>query len=229
MKHFTVTFLLFLLPLSISAQETAKPDPLLGHYILANSAEVVHLTESRVPQSILRHDLHDFLPSCQAGGPGSGCEDDSLGLSGDRRMDYAAGDVNGDGKDELIVARGAASGTLELSVSSASKVSGLDWDWNTTAVLECPADTVAGPIRLVAANLDWTPRKELFLFFRKQDGYEMRVYDSIDALTHLPVKSSSLFFYILSFPDIQLYDMAAADFDRDGLDEVLMVFHEANQ
>jgi hypothetical protein len=210
------------------AQDNTKHDPLLGHYILANSAEVVHLTESRMGRLIARHDVHDFLSNGQMGGPGSGGAADSLGLSVERRMDYVAADVNGDGKDELIVARAGESNVLTLSVSSARLVSGLDWTWETTSVLELGGDTVAGPIRLIALNLDWTPREELIVCFRDPKGLKVILYDSIDAITHTPVQVGSTWFPQVSFP-IQEFDVAAGDFDRDGLDEIVIVTHEMNQ
>ncbi len=227
MVRMILAFLPLLLPLTSSAQVPDKHDPLVGHYVFANSAEVVHLTEAKNPQSILRHDLHDFLPNGQMGGPATGGTGDNLDLSGDRGFDHVAADVNGDGKDELVIARASASGTLELSISPASKVSGLDWTWNSTSVLEFPYDTLRGQLRLVAANLDWSPREELIMFYRRQDGYQFRVFDSLDAVTHLPVESYSLWVHQLTWNEVQTFDMTPGDFDRDGLGEILIAFHMA--
>ena len=225
MKQITVALLLVSLAVHAQGQDTPKRDPLHGHYILANSAEVVHLTESQATTPMLRHDLHDFLANGQAGGPGTGGNDDSLDITADRRMDYVAADVNGDGKDELVVARASATGTLEISVSSASKVSGLDWTWDETTVLQCPWDTVQGQIRVIAAQLDWTPREEIVVYFWQQQSlyFHIRVYDSIDAVTHLPVQAAS---YSFRNSEMKYFDVAAADFDHDGLDEILEVSHE---
>ena len=54
MKHTTIALLLFILPTPALAQNTAKPDPLVGHYIFGNSAEIIHFTQSTTPRLVLR-------------------------------------------------------------------------------------------------------------------------------------------------------------------------------
>ena len=133
--------------------------------MFANSAELVHITTSYGSPTILRHDLHDFLPTGQIGGPGTGGTNDQLELSPEIRMDYVAADVNGDGKDKLFISRAGPSNTLEISVSSPKKQAGLYWNWDPTFTHEFPDDTIAGPIRLIATNLDTIPGKSLLRFF----------------------------------------------------------------
>jgi hypothetical protein len=227
MKWTSIAFIIFLLQPKASAQDEVKHDPLLGRYILANSAELVHLTELNVGRPILRHDLHDFSSTGQMTVPGTGGANDSLGVSVDTCMDYVAADVNGDGKDELVIARAGNSNTLTISVSSAHEQSPGVWIWDPPAVLESSLDTVAGPIRVVALNMDWTPRQELVVYFRNPQGLKVNLYDSIDAITQQPIQLGSQFFPAVSFP-VQEFDLATGDFDRDGLDEVIFLTHEKN-
>jgi len=228
MKPASVALLVFLLPLHVPAQETVKHDPLLGNYIFANSAELVHITDSNIGRPIVRHNLHDFSSTSQMDGPGTGGANDSLSLPVERRMDYVAADVNGDGKDELVIARAGPSNTLAISVSSAREQSSRSWEWNPAAVLESVEDTVTGPIRLIALNLDWTPRQELVVCFRDPQGLKVILYDSIDTITQKPVPAGRQSFPAVSFP-AQEFDLAAGDFDRDALDEVIFLFHEKNE
>lgn len=227
MRHSIIFIPLMLLPVSLTAQDTTKRDPLLGQYILANSAELVHMTQSTFQGLITRHDLHDFQSSGVLGGPEAGGGADNLGLSAQRQMDYVGADVNGDGKDELVIARAGPTNLLTLSVSSATQAGGLSWGWTSTAELVSPWDTVAGPIRIIALNMDLTPRQEIIVCFRYSQGLRVILYDSVDQATGQLVRLGSTYFPDISF-NTQEFDVAPGDFDRDGLEEVIFVFHECN-
>ena len=185
-------FILFV-SLNIDAQDTTKHDPLIdpgGSYpVFANSAELVHITTRYGSPTILRHDLHDFTQAGEVAGPGLNGYSDHLELSPERRMDYVAADVNGDGKDKLFISRAGPSSILEVSVSSPRKQAGLLWTWDPTFIHEFPEDTVAGPIRLIAANLDTIPGEELVEFLYTTDPMKWVVgycYNSFDEATQEP-------------------------------------------
>ena len=222
----------FLLSLNTIAQDTTKHDPLIdpgGNYpVFANSAELVHITTSYGSPIILRHDLHDFWSSGQIGGPGLNGNSDQLELSVERRIDYVAADVNADGKDKLFISRAGPSNTLEISVSSPRKVAGLDWEWDPTFVHEFPEDTVIGPIRLIAANLDTIPGKELVEVFRSPGALKGYWYNSnsFDEITQEPTDKR----YLLEYPDVDWggqneFDLTTGDLDGDGLDELILIYY----
>ena len=121
MKILIGLFAFFFLSSNGTSQDTTKHDPLFGHYILANSAEVVCLRDFRGsgPPLALSQRLFDFLPDGRIapGGSPPGYTN-SRELSAARWMDAVACDVNGDGKDELITAWAGASNLFNISVSS---------------------------------------------------------------------------------------------------------------
>jgi hypothetical protein len=223
------TFFLFV-TINTFAQDTTRHDPLIdrsGSYpVFANSAELVHITTSNMSPFILRHDLHDFNTGGAMGGPGTGGNNDQLELSVDRRMDYTAADVNGDGKDKLFISRAGPSNILEVSVSSPKKQAGLDWSWDPTFVHEFPEDTVAGQIRLIAANLDTIPGEELIEVFRSPGGLKGYWYRSFDESTQEPTNKEYLLEYLdTDYGGQEEFDLTTGDLDGDGLDELILIYY----
>ena len=223
------TFFLFV-TINTFAQDTTRHDPLIdrsGSYpVFANSAELVHITTSNMSPFILRHDLHDFNTGGAMGGPGTGGNNDQLELSVDRRMDYTAADVNGDGKDKLFISRAGPSNILEVSVSSPKKQAGLDWSWDPTFVHEFPEDTVAGQILLIAANLDTIPGEELIEVFRSPGGLKGYWYRSFDESTQEPTNKEYLLEYLdTDYGGQEEFDLTTGDLDGDGLDELILIYY----
>ena len=223
------TFFLFV-TINTFAQDTTRHDPLIdrsGSYpVFANSAELVHITTSNMSPFILRHDLHDFNTGGAMGGPGTGGNNDQLELFVDRRMDYTAADVNGDGKDKLFISRAGPSNILEVSVSSPKKQAGLDWSWDPTFVHEFPEDTVAGQIRLIAANLDTIPGEELIEVFRSPGGLKGYWYRSFDESTQEPTNKEYLLEYLdTDYGGQEEFDLTTGDLDGDGLDELILIYY----
>jgi hypothetical protein len=225
MKIFFIIFVSLLISLYATAQDTSRHDPLFGHYLLANSAEIVFLRDFRgsSPLIALSQRLFDFLPDGRiAPGGSTPSYTNSRELSTTRWMDAVACDVNGDGKDELINAWASPSNLFNISVSST--VSPM-WDWNENILYGSGDTTVAGPIRLVAANLDSIPGQEIIACYLVNiggapDGFMISLFDSIDQATGQLVKYGSQ----LTTMPIQEYDMSVGDFDGDGLDEVIFAF-----
>lgn len=225
MKPLLGLLLLLSVSSSILAQVSVKQDPLLGHYILANSAELVCIRDVRgtSPQLTLSQRLFDFLPNGQIASQGSDSTfTNGRPLNTARWMDAVACDVNGDGKDELVNAWSGLSGLFNISVSAAAQPTPPGWEWTSTHVIEEPGDVVTGPIRLVAANLDTTPQQEVIACYRVSGGLTISLYDSIDQATGALVKFGS---ELWADPAIREFDLAAGDFDCDGLDEIIFVFH----
>jgi hypothetical protein len=225
MKTLLGLFLLSVSSVSAIAQDIAKHDPLLGHYILANSAEVICLRDVRGgnPSLTLSQRLFDFLPNGQIASQGSdSAYTNAQTLNNARWMDAVACDINGDGKDELVNAWAGSSGLFNISVSSAGQSSPPSWEWTGVQVVEEPTDVVEGPIRLVAANLDTTPQQEIIACYRVNGGLILSLYDSIDQVTGKLVRFGS---ELRADPAIHEYDVGVGDFDRDGLDEIILVFH----
>jgi hypothetical protein len=223
MKTLSCFFVLGLLSFTTLAQDAVKPDPLLGNYIFANSAELVNISLTNSPHPVIRHDIHDFFPLGQMGGPqpGFSATADSLRIDFDYNnfnMDYVAADVNGNGKDELVIARADSLNRLAISVASVKKY-GAMFSWNPSSVLESTQDTVTGSVRIISANLDWTPQKELIVCFRNPEGVKVIFYDSLDVTTQKPVERTSVVF---PSDNIFEFDLAAGDFDNDGLDEIMI-------
>jgi hypothetical protein len=222
MKPCTIALLLLLLPLALSAQEAVKPDPLVGHYVFGNSAEIVHFTQTTTPQLSLRHALHDLRPEGTVVGPTWNTMTDSLDLSAGRFLDYAAGDINADGKDELIIARAGSNDSLVVTVCSPTKVADYWFEWSTPPVSTYPGARVTGPIRLLTANLDQTPEDEVIVTSIDSSRLSFFVFDSLDAGTGRLIGKERA---SANASRIVAYDIDAGDFNSDGMDEIIYVPH----
>jgi hypothetical protein len=229
MKALKAALLVALLVSNEYAQDLTKRDPLLGRYILANSAEVVSITDlSPVPsQPRLTLTLCDFQPTGDiVSALTQAAFTDALGLASSRRAASATGDVNGDGRDELIDVWEGPAGGINVHVYMPRRQSAdlSDWQWSGSPIPEFTADTATGPIRVVAANVNLTPRYEIIVCYRVEEGLKISLYDSVDEATQQPVLAASMLLAQSVF-GIQDYDMAAGDLDHDGLEEIIFVFH----
>jgi hypothetical protein len=213
------------------AQDTVRHDPLLGNHVLANCAELVAFSERNLlePQLVLSQELFGFYRT-----PGFFPNDtiqyhDSAGLSAALRWDCVAGDFTGDERDEIAAAWAGPDNTLSLSITGADRAHPFEgnFSWSEPRIFRSHTDTINGPVRLVAANLDWSPREEIVALYAAPDGMlHFSVFDSLDPVTQAPVRSQNqVLDFTLNYTAGD-YDLTAGDFDDDGLDEVLVVLHE---
>jgi hypothetical protein len=223
MKTLLGLSMILFLSVAATAQDTTKIDPLLGEYILANSAEVVHIKDrGQAGEMALAAKLYDFdTGGAFQGGSATEFTFD-FGLSTTRRGECIACDFDGDGKDEVFVAWASDHEWINMQLLYPT-YSGGNWRWEAGGWY-FTADTVKGPIRLVAATLAWTPRQAVVACYLFNDGFSLSVYDSIDPGDGHPVGTN----YSWTLPSTMQfldYDIAAGDFDRDGLDEIIFVSH----
>ena len=216
-------FVLFLLPLKTTAQDTDKHDPLLdpvtgGYPIFANSVEIVSVTDSvRGPSDqVLSQQIFDMTPDGQIAEsspyvPGSG----SYGLNDALWSDCVTGDFDGDGIDEILTGWVAPDGYLHLDMSSATRLKPTyNWEWNQRLLLSS-SWTCTGPIKLLAVNLDSTFRKEIVVCAPSGSSLRVVPYYMDDQGENLEPGTAAL------FSSGSPYDIAACDLNGDGRDEIV--------
>ena len=223
-KIFVGLFVLCLLPLKTTAQETTKHDPLLnpltgGYPIFANSVEIVSVTDSvrglsdQVPsQRIFDLTSDGQIAESSPYVTGSG----SYGINDALWSDCVSGDFDGDGFDEILTGWVSPDGYLHLDLSGATRLKPTyNWEWNHLSLLSS-SRTWTGPIRLLAVNLDSTFRKEIVVCTRNS----IIPYYMGDQGENLVQGTATL------IASGSPYDIAAGDFNGDGRDELVHVYHK---
>jgi hypothetical protein len=223
-------FVLCLLPLKMTAQDTTKHDPLLdpvtgGYPIFANSVEIVSVTDSvrGLSDQVPSQRIFDLTPDGQIAESspyvtGSG----SYGFNNDLWSDCISGDFDGDGIDEILTGWVSPDGYLHLDMSGATRLKPTyNWQWNQR-LLWNESYPCTGPIRLLAVNLDSTFRKEIVVC--TPTGTLLRVvpYYMDDQGQNLIQGTAAL------ISSGSPYDIAAGDFNGDGRDELVQVYHKTS-
>jgi len=221
-------FVLCLLPLKTTAQDTDKHDPLLdpvtgGYPIFANSVEIVSVTDSvRGPSDqVPSQQIFDMTPGVQIAEsspyvPGSG----SYGVNDALWSDCITGDFDGDGIDEILTGWVSPDGYLHLDMSDATRLKPTyNWEWNQRLLLSS-SWTCTGPIRLLAVNLDSTFRKEIVVCAPSGSSLRVVPYYMDDQGENLEPGTAAL------FSSGSPYDIAAGDRNGDGRDELFQVYRQ---
>lgn len=242
-RALSLSLLLGGLPLALTAQETAsEPDPFAGNYILGNSAELFLLwgTNENDDSSAYQrlYDVDGFgdgtIPNSIV--PKSRRrESGNFGAAGNRGMDVATGDLNGDDFDDVVAAWEGPNGTVKLLIPRI-RAAVLSWDQATRTTVapgggirqtNCGSRTRH---RLVTANFDNDPQSELLLAYRRPDErVQIAIYDTDGGPTpslRATAANESVFEAGVGCR-AALFDVTAGDLDGDGLDEIALVGVEA--
>lgn len=191
-------------------------DPLMGSYILGNSAE---LTIHYAPTSgDLGRGILDYAsdPAAIAEVFSRPITDSLANIAGNKCVDVAIGDLNGDRYDEIIAAWECPNHSIALSIPAMAKGS-LGWTGDNITVID---SVLQSGIRVFTGDFDRDRQKEFVLAYHGLDGHvhiELYQTDSLLALEKLAE--------IADFPlgSHTLFDLAAGDFDYDGLDEIVLM------
>ncbi len=210
------TGILFLSLLVAVAYGQTTRDPFLGNYMLGNSAEMVLLRFPFDQDSII-NTLFDCLPGLN---PVSafGIND----FAGSHSFDVAMADVDGDGKEEAGAVWRGSDGSLVLSVSRFTRGTvGLE-QRVVTPLPGTPART--GPVRILRGLFHDGPCDEFAIGYWNTDETIRIMIVDVDSTTLTPTVRGQIGDVTLpsSLAEDAYFDVAAGDFDRDGLDEIFL-------
>lgn len=213
-----VTFCM-LLSLNVNAQEPGDElDPLMGSYTLGNSAEIILQCAPTSGEHGWK--IYDYQkdPAAIVQKFSDVNTDTTYSIAGNKAMDITSGDLNGDRYDDIIAAWECANHSIALCIPEMTKGS-LSWQNSHITML----DSVLGlgfPIRLFTGDFDRDRRKEFVLAYVGLDRYVHIALYQADSLLVIE-KLAEIADYFLGVST--LFDLAAGDFDYDGLDEIVLI------
>jgi hypothetical protein len=203
------------------AQSSSDPlDLLKGHYTMGSSAELV--LQYAPTSGIQVHQLYDFPSDLN---PSVTCQqstNDTLKIARNRNMDVATGDINGDNNDDIISAWQIANHSIALSIPNIRQDT-LAWSTNQIILIDSADDS---GVRIITGHFDNRYKKRFVLAFNGMDGrLHIQLYKS-DNLFKIE-KVSEITYDTLQISNtefgLKLWDIAAGDFDGDGLDELVTI------
>ncbi len=243
MKRFCYALIAGLMLASRLFAQAADKDPLLGNYVLGNSAEFVMLwsenQNSADQQSFQK--IYDFVnlnnpampdnlqPATRQNQAGA------AGIAGNRGMDAISGDFNGDSADDLIAVWEGLNRTIAMIIPQIDKGQ-LNWSSaNATTVagaqLIDSAPQTGRQMRLVSGHFDNDPSEEFVLAYWAADKtVRLTVYDTNGSLT--PQAKGAIADVALPVGDRDMvnrsarFDVATGDLDGDGTDEIIIAAAE---
>ena len=213
-----------LLPSSLLLAQSTPQDPFLGGYMLANSAEITYVHAGSTGTTLSRRFWDcDTTSGILIAGPTS-LFPDSSGIGAGRFMDVVAGDFDGDAFDEVITAWAGGDRTLFLAVEAPRRSGGGVWEAGSRNIVHSLSDIVQSNLHLVRGNFDLDPEAELLVGYWAMNGNIVLVlYDVSSSLELTRTASLPAVTYGSIAAGIAQFHLAAGDFDKDGLDEVVMV------
>jgi len=224
--------------LSTGRAATTRPHPLFGNPVIGNSAEIVTMWPTgtdgvdslRITDFVANPPPVSLIPR-PPGGLTGGPTDAKY-----QQLDVVAGDFDGDDRDELVAAHSQPTADpwtqqLVLTVPEIRDAT-LDWTSSHSELLgsvRLPLGSYRSPslVRLVAGNFDpsLADTQQFILARRVQDGVGGRIEIDLMRLdSGVPVTLATT---LGQYQDDGLkesvrFDVAAGDFDGDGLDEIVV-------
>lgn len=218
------------LPLGAVAMAN-RPHPLFGNPILGNSAEVAHLWPTgSTGTSLVR--VTDLEPASGTLLPAS-----TLAITGGpttvkyQQLDLVAGDFDGDGRDELVAAYGKSTAdtyvqTVALWVISVDTTTLLPETLHQGPIgpteMAPGSNRAQGTARLAAGQFDSDEPMEFVLARRVSDQIVITLMELDGAGVPVVLDSSVVMASSDNLKESARFDIAAGDFDGDGIDEVVV-------
>jgi hypothetical protein len=219
-------FMVFLLSLTLSSNLTAQEpgdelDPLMGSYILGNSAEIImQATPTSGNHGWRIFDYHK--DPAEITQEFKEVNTDSLAeIAGGKAMDITSGDLNGDMYDNIIAAWECANHSIAICIPDMVKDS-LSWTSSHITIID---SVLKSRIRLFTGDFDRDRQKEFVLAYHGLDGYVHIALYQTDSLLTLEKLTEIADF---SLGSNTLFDITAGDFDYDGLDEIVLIQYIAS-
>jgi hypothetical protein len=202
---------------SLTAQEPGDElDPLMGSYILGNSAEII--LQYAPTSGDHGWKIFDYQKDpAEITEKFSEVNTDTLfTIAGSKAMDITSGDLNGDMYDDIIAAWECANHSIALCIPEMIKDS-LSWESSHITLIDSVFDS---GLRLFIGDFDRDYQKEFVLAYHGLDGYIHIALYQTDSLL-VPEKLTDITCSELGTS--ALFDLTAGDFDYDGLDEIVLI------
>jgi hypothetical protein len=219
-------YMVFLLTLTVSSNLTAQEpgdelDPLMGSYILGNSAEIIMQCAPTSGDQGWRIFDYSRYPAEIKQKFKEVNTDSLLEISGGEAMDITSGDLNGDMYNNIIAAWECANHSIAICIPEILK-DNLSWTSSHISVID---SVLNKRIRLFTGDFDRDRQKEFVLAYHGLDGYVHIALYQTDTLLVLE-KLAEIADFALGTST--LFDLTAGDFDYDGLDEIVLIQYIAS-
>jgi hypothetical protein len=233
---FRILLLIFIAGITL-AQD--KQDPFQGHYNLGNSSEIALFTHNVFRDTLIRHNIFDyygnsgqyFLDSSSSGTYNGDLGTSFYDASATYHIEAITGDFNGDGYDNIVSAWVGKNNSINIVVPNIKKNT---LTWNDESSLILPDVLPPNPngsttrFRLIKGFFDGDPEPNFVLAYWDKDGnIEIKIFD-VDPGSLMPVEKTSIADEHLNYTISGdcIYDIAAGDFDGDGLDEIILTGYD---
>ena len=214
---YMVFSLLLSIPLNLIAQEPGDElDPLLGSYILGNSAEIIMQAAPTSGDHGWRIFDYQSDPAKITRKFKDVNTDTLLEIAGGKAMDITSGDLNGDMYDNIIAAWECANHSIAICIPDIIKDS-LSWTSSHITVID---SVLNSRLRLFTGDFDRDRQKEFVLAYYGLDGF---VHISLYQTDSLLVLEKLAEIADFALGTSTLFDLTAGDFDYDGLDEIVLI------
>ena len=222
----SILFMLLIVSLILCSYMLAQEpgdeiDPLMGSYILGNSAEII--MQCAPTSGDLGWGIFDYSrdPAAITHEFGIGNTDSLAEIAGGKSMDITSGDLNGDMYDDIIAAWECANHSIAICIPGMIKDS-LSWASSNITILD---SVLSSRIRLFTGDFDRDRQKEFVLAYHGLDGNVHIALYQTDSLLILEKLTEIADF---SLGSSTLFDLTAGDFDYDGLDEIVLIQYIAS-
>jgi hypothetical protein len=202
-------------------------DPFYGNYTVGNSAELVTLWPQKGGTDC-HLKIYDFTDSKTITASRDVAYTGDLALGGQKQMDLACGDFNSDGYDDIVAVWEGANNSLKLLIPQI--VPNTLW-WSQSHQISFADNTIYGQpaalspstIRVIKGQFDHDSDDEFLLaYWRADQQICLTVYNTDEELNPTAAGSIADAKLDATLDADAVYDIACGDFNRDGIDEVLL-------
>ncbi len=234
-KVFYCSTAFFFLAFNLFCLAQTPQDPFFGHYKLGSSDELSLVWHSggNVP---LKHQTYRYGSNNGASYMDSTAvaSDTNTAISGQKRIDAVTGDFTGTGLDNIVIAEESYNNSIKIIVPKIDKNT-LNWTGESIFTLSNvlfhnPLNYQAVRFRLIKGYFDESRTPEIAIAYWNKDAKIQITVLKIDPSTLMPSVLATIADVNMDTTSYSagVYDIASGDFNGNGKDEIVLVYHSSS-